>query len=77
MTSLSDMLRYWLNGMGGPIRLPSRIAVMISPSLQAPMPVFMSGVILGTGAVNGFSTTSKPPANSMPSIKRMSGLRVL
>jgi hypothetical protein len=56
-TSRSESPRYIPIGIGGPMivpsgRRPSRITVMISASVQLPIPVSMSGVRLGALAVN-------------------------
>src|SRR5262249_39558385 len=57
--------------MGGPMvvpsgRLPSRIALMISPSLHLPMPVSGSGVMFGAWATPKPSSNLVPPASSLP-----------
>ena len=60
-------------------RRPSIVAAAalaaISVSLQRPMPVSRSGVMLDARAVNGSSGNSMPPASSRPAINCPSGPR--
>jgi hypothetical protein len=75
LISVSDTPRYSSIGIGGPLtepsgRRPSRMAVMIWESVQAPIPVSLSGVMLGAKAVNGALGPPNwlPPAKALPCI---------
>ena len=68
--------------MGGPMsepsgRRPSRIEAATSASVQRPMPVSGSGVMLGATARKPRSTNTRPPASSMPGRRAPSGARVV
>jgi hypothetical protein len=69
--SSSLIARYSLYGITGNSArpsgvTPSRIARMISPSVQRPIPVSGSGVMLRACRTPGMSSNRRPPAPSVP-----------
>src|SRR5688572_2922393 len=79
-TSVSDMLRYQPNDIGGPKNWPSgrcalRIALTIWSSVHDPMPVSISGVMFGAYALKTGSSMTNAPAkfllsSGLPSARR-------
>ena len=47
-------------------RMPVRMTVLISASVQLPMPVSLSGVMFGAVTLNGGSSQDRPPEKSLP-----------
>src|SRR5688572_25714430 len=78
--SVSDMLRYQRNDIGGPRYLPSGVRALwststMSSSLHEPMPVSMSGVMFGAYALNTGSSITNAPARFLVASGVPSGSR--